>query len=79
MFIDPFGRAITYLRISLTDRCNLRSCLVIPVEVSLRDAVQSGKPLEEFFQQAVAQRPEHHDMLVAVLAGSQRGMSQIGG
>jgi cyclic pyranopterin phosphate synthase len=23
-FIDPFGRAITYLRISLTDRCNLR-------------------------------------------------------
>jgi molybdenum cofactor biosynthesis enzyme MoaA len=52
---------------------------VIPAEVSLRDAVRSGKPLEEFFQQAIAQKPEHHDMLVAVPAGSQRGMSQIGG
>ena len=22
--IDPFGRAITYLRVSVTDRCDLR-------------------------------------------------------
>ena len=30
MFIDPFGRAITYLRISLTDRCNLRCVYCMP-------------------------------------------------
>src|SRR6185369_15435694 len=32
MFIDPFGRAITYLRISLTDRCNLRCVYCMPEE-----------------------------------------------
>ncbi|HET9233972.1 MAG TPA: GTP 3',8-cyclase MoaA [Candidatus Eisenbacteria bacterium] len=28
--IDPFGRAITYLRISVTDRCNLRCTYCMP-------------------------------------------------
>jgi cyclic pyranopterin phosphate synthase len=32
MFIDPFGRAVTYLRISLTDRCNLRCVYCMPKE-----------------------------------------------
>ena len=31
-FIDPFGRAITYLRISLTDHCNLRCVYCMPKE-----------------------------------------------
>lgn len=30
MLIDPFGRSITYLRISLTDRCNLRCAYCMP-------------------------------------------------
>jgi len=30
MLIDPFGRAITYLRISITDRCNLRCAYCQP-------------------------------------------------
>lgn len=30
MLIDPFGRSITYLRISLTDRCNLRCAYCLP-------------------------------------------------
>ena len=30
MLIDPFGRAITYLRISITDRCNLRCAYCMP-------------------------------------------------
>jgi len=30
MLIDPFGREITYLRISLTDRCNLRCVYCMP-------------------------------------------------
>ncbi|MBV5347089.1 radical SAM protein, partial [bacterium] len=32
MFIDPFGRAVNYLRISLTDRCNLRCVYCMPGE-----------------------------------------------
>ena len=30
--IDPFGRAITYLRVSVTDRCNLRCEYCMPPE-----------------------------------------------
>lgn len=30
MLIDPFGRSITYLRISITDRCNLRCAYCMP-------------------------------------------------
>ena len=30
MLIDPFGRPITYLRISITDRCNLRCVYCMP-------------------------------------------------
>ncbi len=80
-FISPLGEHFCQdcNRLRLTSDGRLRSCLVLPAEVSLRDAVRSGESLEEFFQQAVAQKPEHHDMLAAVPAGSQRGMSQIGG
>lgn len=80
-FISPLGEHFCQNcnRLRLTSDGKLRSCLVIPNEVSLRGAVRSGKPLEEFFQQAIAQKTEHHDMLNAVPAGSQRGMSQIGG
>jgi len=80
-FISPLGEHFCQNcnRLRLTSDGKLRSCLVIPNEVSLRDAVRSGQPLEKFFEQAIAQKPEHHDMLVAVPAGSRRGMSQIGG
>jgi cyclic pyranopterin phosphate synthase len=80
-FISPLGEHFCQNcnRLRLTSDGKLRSCLVIPAEVSLRDAVRRGKPLEDFFRQALAQKPEHHDMLVSVPAGSQRGMSQIGG
>jgi cyclic pyranopterin phosphate synthase len=80
-FISPLGEHFCQNcnRLRLTSDGRLRSCLVIPNEVSLREAVRSGKPLEEFFEQAIAQKPEHHNMLIAVPTGSQRGMSQIGG
>jgi cyclic pyranopterin phosphate synthase len=32
MLIDPFGRSITYLRISITDKCNLRCVYCLPAE-----------------------------------------------
>ncbi len=41
MFIDTFGRAITYLRISVTDRCNFRCVYCMP-----RDGMQ-WQPLAE--------------------------------
>jgi len=80
-FISPLGEHFCQNcnRLRLTSDGRLRSCLVIPNEVSLRDAVRSGRPLEEFFEQAIAQKPEGHDMLAAVPAASRRGMSQIGG
>ena len=80
-FISPLGEHFCQHcnRLRLTSDGKLRSCLVIPAEISLRDAVRSGKPLEEFFHHAIANKPEHHDRFVAVPAGSKRGMSQIGG
>lgn len=80
-FISPLGEHFCQNcnRLRLTSDGKLRSCLVIPAEVSLRDAVRSGQPLDKYFEQALAQKPEHHDMRIAVPAGSQRGMSQIGG
>jgi GTP 3',8-cyclase len=80
-FISPLGEHFCDQcnRLRLTSDGRLRSCLVLPQEISLRDAVRSGKPLEEFFHQAVANKPEYHDMLTAIPADSQRGMSQIGG
>ena len=42
--IDPFGRAVQYLRISVTDRCNLRCTYCMPAEgvpYEDRDAVLS--------------------------------------
>jgi len=80
-FISPLGEHFCQNcnRLRLTSDGRLRSCLVSPAEVSLRDGLRSGQPLEEYFKQAIKEKPQHHDMLVATLAGSQRGMSQIGG
>ncbi len=32
MLLDPYKRRINYLRISVTDRCNLRCCYCMPEE-----------------------------------------------
>ena len=37
--IDPYGRKITYLRISVTDRCNFRCPYCMPKEVFGADHV----------------------------------------
>jgi cyclic pyranopterin phosphate synthase len=80
-FISPLGEHFceNCNRLRLTSDGKLRSCLVHPNEVSLRDAVRAGESLEEYFYQAILNKPRHHDMLAAMPAGSQRGMSQIGG
>ncbi len=80
-FISPLGEhfCANCNRLRLTSDGKLRSCLVIPNEISLRDAVRAGEPLESYFVQAVLNKPQHHNMLVSVPADAQRGMSQIGG
>jgi len=80
-FISPLGEHFCQNcnRLRLTSDGKLRSCLVIPAEVSLRDAVRQGESLESYFERAIAQKPKHHDLQVAMPAGSKRGMSQIGG
>ncbi len=80
-FISPLGEHFceSCNRLRLTSDGKLRSCLVVPNEVSLRGALRTGQPLEEYLHQAVSNKPARHDLQVAVSAGSQRGMSQIGG
>lgn len=80
-FISPLGEHFceNCNRLRLTSDGKLRSCLVIPNEISLREAVRNGRPLDEFFHQAISTKPQHHNMLVAAPAGARRGMSQIGG
>jgi cyclic pyranopterin phosphate synthase len=80
-FISPLGEHFceNCNRLRLTSDGKLRSCLVSPNEVSLRDALRTGKPLDDYFYQAILNKPQHHNMLAAMPAGAQRGMSQIGG
>lgn len=80
-FISPLGEHFceSCNRLRLTSDGKLRSCLVIPNEVSLRNAVRAGEALDEYFYQAIASKPQYHNMLVSLPADSQRGMSQIGG
>ena len=46
--IDPFGRTITYLRVSVTDRCDLRCvyCMSEDMHFLPRDEVLSLEELE---------------------------------
>jgi cyclic pyranopterin phosphate synthase len=80
-FISPLGEHFceNCNRLRLTSDGKLRPCLVSPAEVSLRDAVRAGESLEQYFFQAILNKPQHHNMLAAMPADAQRGMSQIGG
>jgi cyclic pyranopterin phosphate synthase len=80
-FISPLGEHFceNCNRLRLTSDGMLRSCLVSSNEVSLREAVRAGEPLDRYFQRAILNKPQHHNMLSAMPAESQRGMSQIGG
>ncbi len=80
-FISPLGEHFceSCNRLRLTSDGKLRSCLVIPNEVSLREAARTGKPLEKYFYQAVANKPKQHNMCVSMPTDTQRGMSQLGG
>lgn len=80
-FISPLGEHFceSCNRLRLTSDGKLRSCLALSSEIALRDALRAGQPLGQFFREAISQKPAGHQMRAAVPAGSQRGMSQIGG
>jgi len=66
-------------RLRLTADGILRSCLVMPGEVSIRDALRNHLPLEDYIRRAVAMKPRGHNLRVGYPAATSRGMSQIGG
>ncbi len=80
-FISPLGEHFceNCNRLRLTSDGKLRSCLVGQHEVSLRDAVRTGRSLESYFYHAISDKPRQHSMQAAMPAVSQRTMSQIGG
>lgn len=80
-FISPLGEHFCQScnRLRLTADGKLRACLAEVGEVSLREALRCGQPIEEFLLQAVASKPAHHNMTPALSAQAERGMSQIGG
>ncbi len=80
-FISPLGEHFCQScnRLRLTADGKLRACLAEVGEVSLREALRSGQPVEKFLLQAVASKPAHHHMTPALSAQAERGMSQIGG
>ncbi len=80
-FISPLGEhfCANCNRLRLTSDGKLRSCLAMPNEISLREALRAGEPLHDLFREAVAGKPAGHEMRAAVSAASQRSMSQIGG
>jgi cyclic pyranopterin phosphate synthase len=80
-FISPLGEHFCHEcnRLRLTADGKLRACLVMPGEISLREALSFGLPLDDLILQAVAQKPDRHNLIAAIPAQSERGMSQIGG
>ncbi len=70
---DTYGREINYLRLSVTDRCNLRCRYCMPAE-------GVGKKSRAQMQRAVLAKPRCHAPLSATArSGAGRNMNQIGG
>lgn len=80
-FISPLGEHFceSCNRLRLTADGKLRPCLDGSNEVSLREVLRSGQPLDDYYHQAILNKPQHHKMFEPIPAKSQRGMSQIGG
>ena len=50
MLVDQYGRQITYLRVSITDRCNLRCIYCVPPERIVKQPRQAMMRYEEIAQ-----------------------------
>ena len=80
-FISPIGEHFCEgcNRLRLTADGKLRPCLDRSNEISLIEALRLGQSLDDYFFQAVRNKPQHHNMLASMGGDFQRGMSQIGG
>jgi len=65
-------------RVRLTADGRLRTCLFGDHEVSLRDALRSGKPVGDAYRAALREKPLEHELL-QMRVGGLRALSQIGG
>jgi cyclic pyranopterin phosphate synthase len=65
-------------RVRLTADGRLRTCLYGDHEVNLRDPLRAGQALEPLFRQALAEKPQAHDLL-QMKVGGLRALSQVGG
>lgn len=76
MYIDPYGRRIDYVRLSVTDRCNLRCTYCLPVDGTLYlclgqehhyplrpllRASATDAELDAALRGALALKPERHE------------------
>jgi cyclic pyranopterin phosphate synthase len=81
-FISPMGDHFcqTCNRLRLTGDGFLRPCLFSQREVSLREALATGKPLANLIREAVQLKPAGHNLVPLELSPSHnRIMCQIGG
>ena len=65
-------------RVRLTADGRLRTCLFGEHEVSLREPLRSGQPLEPHFIRALEEKPKEHALL-QLRVGGLRALSQVGG
>jgi len=75
----PFGRAVTYLRVSVTDRCDLRCtyCMVENMSFLPKKDLLSLEELDRL----CARKPKGHDFVIDCenRPAVQRNMSVTGG
>ena len=60
MLLDPFNRRLNYLRLSLTDRCNLRCLYCMPEGGVPKLAHGDILSYEEFLRSGPVKRPPGH-------------------
>ena len=81
-FISPLGNHFCQScnRLRLTSDGFLRPCLFSQGEISVREALQTGRSLTGLIQEAVSLKPAGHDLAASALPVlSSRSMCQIGG
>ena len=73
--VDRFGREITYLRISVTDRCNLKCTYCMPLDAHHveREEVLSFEEIHRIVKVAVQQRDAQAGL---TKRGKARGMER---
>lgn len=79
-FISPLGDHFCNKcnRLRLTADGNLRSCLLVDKEISIRKALKDGEDLKTYIEKAVNNKPKGHELSQHNCPDS-RCMSQIGG